>query len=141
MNLETNEEERYWDKLLHKDYENWILYSDAWLQYFKNITHDYIYEEIKFFNYENKGFILLVKQQNKDKRYHKDYEYELFFGYVHSKYRGKKIMRKLIDLVKQDYSKISLVSCDERSDKVWEKLGFKFYTKERDNGKWNYMIL
>lgn len=113
-------------ELLEKDYENWVLYDNAWKLYWgENDNTDY-HSNMLFC--ENKGFILLKDYRCSDKTNCIDgCKIHIQFAYVSSKYRKQGILRKLIKKLEIEYKgeHVSLASLNKVSSTVWEKIGFK----------------
>ena len=113
---------QYWEDILAKDQENWVIYEIYWIEYWnKTKSNDY---KIKLITHENKGFIILLE--------YKYYENYIFFAYVAKQFRKQGVLKELMKKLKKDYKELTLNSIDKYTDIVWEKVGFKL-VKERKN--------
>lgn len=123
---------------MKKDGDDWIIYNDEWKDYWKNKKNNkYSYD---FINYEDKGFILIYNY--KEKGYVKDdIKIYIKYAYVQRKHRKKGILKNMMKILFEKYKsqKISLLSQDPTSDKVWEKFNFKCIYKELYGGCHHYI--
>jgi predicted GNAT family acetyltransferase len=110
----------YWEDLLKKDNENWVIYEKYWIEYWDNIINDNY--KIKIIR-NPKCFIILIEKSNN--------ENYLYFAYVPKKYRKQGVLKDLMKLLINNYKEITLDSIDKYTDIVWEKIGFKLI-KERE---------
>ena len=110
-----------WIDKLEADRENWILYEESWLNYFKKLEVSGYTTD--FLTYGNDGFILIRIFEEPE---HGANIY-LDFAYVDSRKRQQGVLKKVFKKLQTKYKgqKIYLNSLDETSDKVWTKLGFK----------------
>lgn len=123
---------------MKKDGDDWIIYNDEWKDYWKNKkNNEYSYD---FINYEDKGFILIYNY--KEKGYIKDdIKIYIKYAYVQRKHRKKGILKNMMKILFEKYKsqKISLLSQDPTSDKVWKKFNFKCIYKELYGGCHHYI--
>ena len=95
-------------KLLEKDYENWVIYSQPWIDAWNETNNCYIHIDPT-----NNGFVLMNNSH-------------LEFAFVSSQYRRCGILKRMMNNIFEKYKNvnITLSSLDERTDKIWEKIGF-----------------
>lgn len=98
----------YLEKILERDMENWIIWTDTWINAWKGENNCKIFIDIT-----NNGFVLM-----NDKH--------LEFAYVNKEYRKCGILRRMMNDVFKYYrgSNLGLSSIDELTDKIWERFGF-----------------
>lgn len=123
---------QYWEEEVEKDDWEWIKDEEDWEDYFNNKENDT--HDIKFINYENKGFVLIKDYTKSYGWYHlSNCRIHIHFAFVCLKHRKKGILKKMIDDIKIKYNNnsISLESVNEFTDKVWERLDFKCHTKRK----------
>ena len=131
--------QKYWATVLQKDMENWILYEKPWLQYWNNIKNPEY--EVDLITIYNKGFILIKKYTTDS--YVKDCNIHIHFAYVYSDFRRLGVLKQLVNKLKTKYinESISLFSCDDITDNVWEYFGFICDKKEKAGFCNEYYIL
>lgn len=123
---------------MKKDGDDWIIYNNEWKDYWKNKKNEeYDYD---FINYEDKGFILIYNYKKKG-YVRDDIKIYIKYTYVQRKHRKKGILKKMMGILfdKYKYQKISLLSQNPTTDKVWEKFNFKFIYKELYGGCYHYI--
>ena len=110
------------EKLLTDDSENWIIYSDIWINYWNgDKTIELIVDDT------SNGFILINDNH-------------IYFAFVSSKKRRNGILKKMMIVTKQKYKSLTLSSLDNTTDKIWNYFDFKIYKKRTNCNECSLMI-
>lgn len=130
----------FWEREVIKDDWGWIIDQEEWLEYFNKMENDSY--DIKFINYENKGFVLLLDFTKSNDWYNlPNCRIHIHFAFVCLEHRKNGILKKMITDIKKRYNNysISLESANIFSDKVWERLDFHCSEKKKKKTLNNYL--
>lgn len=139
----------YWELLLAKADENWILGNSAWCEVWNEETLDSCYSgpnyngERKFSkqrpsrknsspcklytDLNQRGFILICEDEPRENMVY------LYFAFVIKKYRNQGIMKGILSQIEKDYQGKKLLLCVNNiggsiyvRSEIWQKVGFTY---------------